>query len=154
MAIDMSTHAESRASGTVHDLQLVGEQVSRCSLDYRFTLEFLEDGFAFISVACPFDLVQAGRKVTLDPEDLDKIGRAFCLVRKTVEAAHAHEDGTLDVTFEDGYRLTVPPHPQYEAWEGGFPNGLKLVALPGGGLAIWRYPELARPPRGSRPTME
>lgn len=42
-------------------------------------------------------------------------------------------DGTLSLVFDGGARVTVPPHPLFEAWEVWQAGGI-WVALPGGGV--------------------
>jgi hypothetical protein len=39
--------------------------------------------------------------------------------------------------FSEGYELIVPADGDYEAWDISSHNGLKLVCMPGGGIAVW-----------------
>ena len=50
-----------------------------------------------------------------------------------VVAATATRSGALDVRFDDGSTLSAGPDPRYENWEMSGPDGLHLVAPPGGG---------------------
>ena len=39
--------------------------------------------------------------------------------------------------FDDGHLLKVAPDPQYEAWTASGPDGMLVVSVPGGDLAVW-----------------
>jgi hypothetical protein len=69
------------------------------------------------------------------------MGATLQLVRRMVTHARANEDGHVELRFEGGWHLTVALHLEYEAWELTSDRGVLLVALPGGGLAIWDAPE-------------
>jgi hypothetical protein len=43
----------------------------------------------------------------------------------------------LAVAFDDGARIIVQPDPDYEAWNVTGRHGMRIVCLPGGGLATW-----------------
>ena len=54
-----------------------------------------------------------------------------------MDRAVAHEDGSLEIKFMDGDMLFVAPDPGYEAWKAYASDGMKVISLPGGGLATW-----------------
>lgn len=53
----------------------------------------------------------------------------------------AHKDGALELRLSEGVEIWVAPDPDYEAWTVAGDSGLKIVALPGGELAVWREEE-------------
>jgi len=135
----VTTDARTMKSGKPDiDLRLDGRAVSRCLIDYAFSLEFLESGVVTtIRIGGKLRLKHRELLIEIDPEDADEIGRASLLVRKTVDRAVAREDGSLEVSFTDGTILSVSPQSDYEAWEAQAADGMKVVSLPGGGLSIW-----------------
>lgn len=56
---------------------------------------------------------------------------------------HRLEDGTLELTFEDGTVLQVPPHSYYEAWIIEGPGQHLAVCAPGGKVVVWDDPTLS-----------
>jgi len=50
-----------------------------------------------------------------------------------VADATATRTGALDIQFDDGSALSAEPDPRYENWQISGPQGLFLVAPPGGG---------------------
>ena len=59
------------------------------------------------------------------------------LLHNSVTAGNVATDGTLELTFADGYRLDVPPSRQWEAWQLNGPEGELFVGGPGGQVARW-----------------
>jgi hypothetical protein len=49
----------------------------------------------------------------------------------------AFKDGRLHLAFDGGWSIEVPPGTDYEPWTLNGPDGLLLVSVPGGDLAIW-----------------
>ena len=120
------------------DLRLRGRSVSRLFIDHRLGLEFLEQGVeTTLVIGGRPRLEHGGARLELSAEQLAEVGKASILVRKTVDRAVAHEDGSLEVNFMDGDMLFVGPDPGYEAWEAYASDGMKVISLPGGGLATW-----------------
>lgn len=61
------------------------------------------------------------------------------LLRKKVRDLRARRsDGTLRLLIGDNCVLTVPPNDNYEAWQLLSSNDDRLVAVAGGGVAVWR----------------
>ena len=120
------------------DLRLRGRSVSRLFIDHRLGLEFLEQGVeTTLVIGGRPRLEHGGARLELSAEQLAEVGKASILVRKTVDRAVAHEDGSLEVNFMDGDMLFVGPDPGYESWEAYASDGMKVISLPGGGLATW-----------------
>jgi hypothetical protein len=119
-------------------LPLSGRQVDRCTLDYRFGLNFYGgDDEAAIIVEGAFRLLDNEDVLEMDATQPAELGPAFALVRRVVRTARATETGRLEVLFEDGSRLIVEPNEQFEAWEMYGPGGIRAICMPGGDIAIW-----------------
>jgi Family of unknown function (DUF6188) len=124
-------------------IALRGREVTMCSVDYAFTLSFwaLEEPDAWLRIEQPFRLEEpSGRSWTFDPEnDRRELGPALGLFGKKVARLFvSRHSGDLDLSFTDETRLTVAPHPKFEAWDLSGPGSLKLVCMPGGGEpAMW-----------------
>ena len=106
------------------DLRLRGRSVSRLFIDHRLGLEFLEQGVeTTLVIGGRPRLEHGGARLELSAEQLAEVGKASILVRKTVDRAVAHEDGSLEVNFMDGDMLFVGPAYQ------GQSLGRKLLAF-------------------------
>jgi Family of unknown function (DUF6188) len=69
----------------------------------------------------------------LDPRGPRReLGPFLALFGLTVTDATVVSDGGLTIDFDDGARLTSPPHPRLQAWEIRGPRDSVLVCLPGG----------------------
>ena len=80
-----------------------------------------------------------GRTWRLRPaDDATALAPALRLFGLTVDRAEAHKDGTLEVAFADGSGLRIAPDPSSEAWEFAGEQGVRVVSLPGGDLAVWQ----------------
>jgi Family of unknown function (DUF6188) len=77
----------------------------------------------------------------LDPGgDALSLAPALRIMRQVLQEGTAFHDGRLELTFHGASRISVPVGNEFEAWgltgPGGI-DGLKIVSLPGGELAIW-----------------
>ena len=118
-------------------LPLVGQSVERLCIDFAVTL-MLGGGFE-LRIEQPFVIQGAdGSEVLVVPEgDPDRLAPVLGLARSQVRAAVAFKDGHLEVSFSDGSHLGVPADEGFEAWELVGRDGLRVVCLPGGELAVW-----------------
>lgn len=75
--------------------------------------------------------------------DFDQLAPVLLLSRsKVVAEGRAFDDGRLEVIMQDGCRLSVVPDPEsaYESWNVTGPDGLRIVSMPEGELALWGSP--------------
>ena len=131
---------------------MAGLPVTQCRLDYAFTIIIGDEpGASFqVCVEQPFMARMAGRgdELLLDPEgDPAEMAPALGVLHRRVEQAIAFKDGRLELLLGDGSVLEVPAGEDYEPWNIVGPSGLRIVSLPGGGLAIWS-PEPDQPGSG------
>jgi hypothetical protein len=124
-------------------LPLAGRRVTRCLIDFGFTLEFFAAGnkLASIRIETAFNLVRESTETTLDPQITDDLGSALVLFQQEVRTAIAAPDGSLEVTFSNGAIVRVPKNASYEAWQVSLDDGSLLVSQPGGSLTFFRGPE-------------
>jgi hypothetical protein len=109
----------------------------RVQVDYAFTVSTTDD-YSF-RIEEPFVFVDvAGREHALVPEG-DPAGLAVALVvaRTRLSIARAFDDGRLELHFCDGSEILVSSSERFEPWVMTGPDGLMLVSVPGGELAVW-----------------
>lgn len=128
------------AEVTTRDLPLVQAAVVQVRVDYAFTLVLTRGEDAYeVRIEQAFEFGAAGGGVvTVDPEgDPTGLGPVLACARTVVVAAHAFEDGRLEMVFGDGSVIRVPSSEDYEGWELAGPRGLRIVAGPGRKLTVW-----------------
>jgi hypothetical protein len=88
-----------------------------------------------IALGGPFLLRSSdGNEHRLNAEEpWDTLVPVLSLRHAHVVAAAATRNGALGIRFEDGSALSAEPDPHYENWAMSGPEGLNLVAPPGGG---------------------
>ena len=125
-------------------LPAAGHTVSRWCVGDTLTIELSngDHAGAVIHIAGPFEF-RAARRFwqRFWRPDTSHDALRFAPKKQSelkVKRAEAYKDGTLDMAFDDGSRLRVPPDAMFEAWEFTGPHEEKVIALPGGELAIWR----------------
>jgi hypothetical protein len=122
-------------------LPVAGQQVTRCCVDNE-AVRMLCLNMIEISIGEPFTLVTPdGRRRTLDPSgDAIDLAPILQIVRQVIREGTAFNDGRLELDFSDGSYIKVPAGEDFEAWTLAGPggaDGLKVVSIPGGDLAIW-----------------
>lgn len=123
---------------------IAGLEVDRCCFDYQATLVVgVSEGPFHVVFEGGLVLTAAdGTEHELEPESGgERLAPLLGLLHARVERADAFKDGHLELEFSGGAHLHVPVSPDYEAWSIIGPNGLRLVSLPGGELAVWRPDE-------------
>lgn len=109
--------------------ELVDRELTWIRIDHQTRLQF---GQAELVIETLFELRLEGRTHLLEPEDRAGLGPLVALYPATNIDATMSPDGTMQMTFVGGAFLSVPPHPQYEAWSlagfwcpiGGFGSGI------------------------------
>ena len=115
------------------DYRIVGQQV-----DHSVGLQ-LTNG-SFIRIESPFTMTAPEGEVRLSPETdpsehLEGVLQRLCGL--AIKRASADSDGTLVVLFDGDRRLSVEPDAAYEAWTVTRADGMMVVCMPGGTLAVW-----------------
>ena len=124
------------------NIPVAGQQITRVCADYA-SVSLLASNGIYMNIEVPFTYLSPnGTESTLDP-DGDALDLADVLRLRRLGATEclAFKDGRLEVKFEDGAQLKVPMDLEFEAWGISGPggaDGLKIVSMPGGELAIWR----------------
>ena len=124
-------------------LPVEGQPVTRCCID-RQEVRILCENLVEIAISEPFTLVTVGgHRFVLDPAssaDPGSLAPILQIMRQVIRTGTAFHDGRLELSFHDGSRIEVPSGKDFEAWTlagpGGI-DGLKIVFVPGGELAIW-----------------
>ena len=121
-------------------LPIDGYRIIQLRLDFAFGMEIGDAQSEFsirINTAFTFRSSEGIRDYSV--ERLSEIGPAMRLLNADIEDAKGFKDGRLEITFSTNIVLSVDVDPQFEAWElvSNKANGMRVVAMPGGKLAIW-----------------
>ena len=126
------------------ELPLANTSVARFCVDHGLEILFLLNGkgpLAYTLRIEQYFLYGKGKDDQwFDTEKRESLCTVFSSFEKTVKGSIVHKDGTLEITFSDDVHLLVNPYPESEAWglnELGVADGLKVICMPGGKLAIW-----------------
>ena len=118
------------------NLQLAGYQVAFIGIDFQITLRFSNECVVrFESVFSVTDTTET----VVDPEgDKALFVPVLRLHGETVEAARI-EGSVLILEFSNGTVLEAGPDADYESWSYTGPEQAptRVIAMPGGELAIW-----------------
>ncbi|MEZ0095741.1 DUF6188 family protein [Streptacidiphilus sp. EB129] len=119
------------------DLKVEGCTLTRISFDYALTL--LVDPDTQFRLQANVKLSDTdGTSVTFHPGGADvPADRLVRLLHKDIAKAWSSDDGVLTIQFACGAKLMATPDPDYEAWEIVADDGLRVICMPGGELAIW-----------------
>jgi Family of unknown function (DUF6188) len=116
-------------------------RVERLCFDWGIELAVgAADGAFDIRIEGPCVLTgPGGTEMPLDPAaDPAGLAAVLAVVRQGVRSVAALKDGRLVIAFSDDSGLSVPADDSFEPWTIACPNGMKIVSVPGGGLAIWK----------------
>ncbi len=116
-----------------------GLTVTQVEADSAFGLVLDDEGAVRISSTATLGWVNVMAKPETHEISPAKPEVAAGLVGATVLSAVAFKSGRLRIGFDDGNLLKVAVDPQCEGWTATGPNGMLVVSLPGGGLAV-RHP--------------
>ena len=119
------------------DLEVAGRDVMYCRVDYTFMVALDDD--TTITVESDFTYRSAdGTEHAVSPDDDPaSCGPALVTSRLVARRGTAFEDGRLELEFDDGSIILAPGGEGYESWNIAKENGLKVVSIPGGELAVW-----------------
>ncbi|MHB0998638.1 MAG: DUF6188 family protein [Armatimonadota bacterium] len=96
------------------------------------------DSSSVISINDNFDMQIKHNYCSYSVESAPElIGPITKLLHKTIRSITAFKDGRLSIVTDDGISLSVFPEVNYESWEISISNGIRIVCMPGGSLAIW-----------------
>ncbi|HKY66858.1 MAG TPA: DUF6188 family protein [Acidimicrobiales bacterium] len=125
--------------GDHHRVPVEGALVDRVCVDFAVTLQLRgESGEWQVQIESPFVMTSSeGDERLVVPELGAKLAVVLDVLRVEVSEARARKDGSLHVAFADGTHVDVAPDEGYEAWNVTGPGGARIVALPGGELAVW-----------------
>jgi hypothetical protein len=121
-------------------LPIGGFRIIQLRLDFAFGMEIGDAQSEFsIRINTAFTLRSSEGIRDYSVERLSEIGPAMRLLNADIEDAKGFKDGRLEITFSTNIVLSVDVDPQFEAWElvSNKANGMRVVAMPGGKLAIW-----------------
>ena len=117
----------------------------RLIVDSAFTIALGPNAEFDIGIESGFKYWRAGVEYALDPAQPTALGPVLGMCGAEIDEAIANKSGELIVTFRGGSTIVVPPHPECEAWNCVGENGLRVVCIPDGGLAIWKPLDVVKP---------
>ena len=135
----MSGSALVRDAGDRWELALEGPAVVRCCFDFAVALSMSTPSTTWeLRIEQPFLAVApGGTELFVIPEEAAHVEVVLRLLRATAVEVSAFKEGSFEARFSDGTILQVPPSEGFEAWTLSGPDGIRLVSLPGGDLAVW-----------------
>ncbi len=121
----------------------IGGTVTQCRVDHAYTIVIAHEGLSFeVRIEQPFVVSYADRQFRLDAEgDPVSLAPGLRMLHRTVLDAIAFKDGRLEMTFDDGGVIRVAAGQDFESWNVVGSNGIRIVSLPGGDLAVWTPPD-------------
>lgn len=123
-------------------LRWVDAVVTQCRFDHAVTLIIdTSPGYSELRIEQPMELVLPARpdgalRVPMHGTAVE-MAPALELLQQVPTSLDASKDGRLVVHFAGGGLLSVEADDDYEPWTLTGPEGLRLVSLPGGDLAVW-----------------
>lgn len=126
------------------ELPLSGSTITQCCFDLAVELHLCGTGWVF-RLEQPFTIADAGGHVEhIVPEELINCDLVVnTTLNAAVGRARAFKNGRLELRLAAGGSVEVSASEDFEAWTGTGPDGIKLVSIPGGGLAVWGLLEQA-----------
>lgn len=117
-------------------LSIQNAVVDQCCFDFAVTFR-CSDGPWELRIEQPFEITERnGVARHVDPERGDQLDAALTVLWAPFESASAFKDGRLELRI-GGSWIAVPPSDNFEAWTVAGPEGLRVVSMPGGEVAIW-----------------
>jgi hypothetical protein len=120
-------------------IPIVDMEVSRFLIDYILYIQVGSEPRLFtVAMETKGTYVEAsGQEHTVLPQKKESIGILLSTLHTHITNAVAYKSGRLILSFSDSSYLLVDADDKFEAWSINGSDGLKLVCLPGGGIAFW-----------------
>jgi Family of unknown function (DUF6188) len=121
-------------------LPIAGMSIDQCCFDFAVVLRLGVGADMWeIRISQPFAVIGPdGSEQLVVPEHHAHLQAVLGLLRHEVEEAVGYKDGRLELNLVGGASVQVPPDEGYEAWEAAGPEGMRLIGLPGGDIAVWK----------------
>ena len=117
---------------------ILGQPLVQFRMGYGIHLELGHD--FEVTIETVLTVADKGVRWSGEPLTAQAAGALLPLTFRQATSVGVDDDETLHLGFGEA-RLSVPPHPLYEAWQVRGPHEMLVVCLPGGdGLAIWEPP--------------
>jgi hypothetical protein len=118
-------------------LPVVGDDVTRVEFDYA--IAFLTESGGQVKIETPFVLIgeDQARKVIDPPAPGTSAVDVLRVLRQKIVRADFTDEGHLRLEIGTVMSIEVDPHDSFEAWNFADSRGVKVVCLPGGGVATW-----------------
>ena len=111
--------------------------VFRCIVDYAFSIEMsLNNRSLVLSIETEFIINKNNTIHHLDIENKDSLIQGLLLIGKKVKRLEISHEGLAKVILESA-QIIVKSHDEFEAWQVHTDDGMLIVCMPGGDLAIW-----------------
>lgn len=119
-------------------LPVADQPVVTCCVDYALTFRFGNEVTLRIEQPFVYRTAEGVEHLIVPEGDPVRMAPALAVCRQVARQGFAFKDGHLGLDFVDGSRVSVPTAEDLEPWELAGPDGLRVVSVPGGDLAIWR----------------
>jgi len=123
------------------ELPLTGWCVTQCCVDHAFTIRLRrQQGEFSIRIEADFAFVpsRGAEIVHIRPGIIRELAPALEVFGSSIDRAVVYKDGKMCIDFSNGMSISAEPDEEYEAWNVSGPRGFLIVALPGGGIMMWR----------------
>jgi hypothetical protein len=119
-------------------LAIEGGIVIRCVFDYGCVLEITwKDISITIRIEGDILFTSGGETKTLLGDAHISLAYILAVLEQRIDFVKIFNDGKLTLTFSNDITLNILPNDSYETWQITSDNGLRIVCMPGGELAIW-----------------
>jgi hypothetical protein len=118
---------------------LAGGHFISCLIGFELQLHILVGSATSVISATKFTLVDSTGSACIDVEnDASSAAPLLALIPKaTVHSITVSTDGDLRIQFDSGHMCSISPEDNYESWQISGEEGLLMVCMPGGELAIF-----------------
>jgi hypothetical protein len=124
------------AGATMQIPEMAGQRITEVSGHGHLSLSTSEHWLVTIESDLIIDHHGARESFSGDDPATADVLRSL-LTGMTIATVTAEPSGSLSIATSGEIRLTVPPHPDFEAWNIVGPGQKRIVSTPGGELAVW-----------------